>query len=161
MAAGGLQEPLSRLCAGHSSRVSVQAEHHTGASSEIRRQQYELRIDIMSFSLPLRDEEDDELFPDVANAYGFIDKQLEQGHRVLVHCVAGISRSSAVVLYYLMRKNRWPYETALAALRQVHPGARPNSGYQKQLALYAAEQEFAAQPTVGCFSRLHRDDDTR
>ena len=47
------------------------------------------------------------------HAITFIEKALESGGKILVHCAAGVSRSSTVVLAYLMYKNRWGYERAL------------------------------------------------
>lgn len=49
--------------------------------------------------------------------------------RVLVHCAQGVSRSTAVVLAYLMaRTPALEPEAALAALRQRYPAAAPNPG---------------------------------
>ena len=37
-------------------------------------------------------------------SYDFIDKNISQGKNVLVHCFAGISRSSAIVINYMIKK---------------------------------------------------------
>ncbi len=60
--------------------------------------------------------------------------------RVLVHCSAGISRSSAVVISYLMRKLCLPLSESLSRVRDKHPAAAPNSGFIAQL--MALEQEL-------------------
>lgn len=40
-------------------------------------------------------------------AYDFIEDAIENGGTVFVHCVMGMSRSSTIVISYLMRKWRW------------------------------------------------------
>ena len=37
--------------------------------------------------------------------FKFLDQELAAGHNVLVHCEKGITKSAAVVIYYLMKKN--------------------------------------------------------
>ena len=51
--------------------------------------------------------------------YDLIEKN--QDKQILVHCFAGKSRSAALMLYYLMRKYQWQYDTALAYLKQRRP----------------------------------------
>ena len=49
--------------------------------------------------------------------------------KVLVHCAAGISRSSTVVIGYLMYKWKLPLKTAFKICRDKRPGIWPNSGF--------------------------------
>ncbi len=49
--------------------------------------------------------------------FEFIDKHLETTN-VFVHCLAGISRSSTVVIAYLMRKFRWRLEKTLKFVKE-------------------------------------------
>jgi predicted protein tyrosine phosphatase len=37
-------------------------------------------------------------------AYNFLDQELNIGHNVLVHCEKGITKSAAIIIYYLMKK---------------------------------------------------------
>ena len=39
----------------------------------------------------------------------FIDKCLESGGRIVVHCAAGVSRSATITIAYLMIKNKWKF----------------------------------------------------
>lgn len=49
---------------------------------------------------------------------------------------AGVSRSAAVVLGYLMSSNRLSLEDAMKILRQARPCVRPNEGFLRQLQDY-------------------------
>ena len=52
---------------------------------------------------------------------------------VFVHCVAGVSRSAAVLLDYLMTRDTLDFETALARLEQVRYCVCPNPLFQTVL----------------------------
>lgn len=46
-------------------------------------------------------------------AYDFIEENINKGNQVIVHCNVGQSRSTAVVIGYLMRKYAMPFDLAL------------------------------------------------
>lgn len=48
------------------------------------------------------------------------------GHRVYVHCTAGINRSPLTILAYLSFVELWSAEDALALIRAARPGAEPD-----------------------------------
>ena len=52
---------------------------------------------------------------------------------ILVHCYAGISRSVAVVCYYLMFTKVIPFDEALEIVQKVRPIADPNEGFTEEL----------------------------
>ena len=56
---------------------------------------------------------------------------------MLVHCAYGISRSSTLVIAYLMKKLRIGYSEAYSFVRRKRPMASPNRGFQEQLRLWA------------------------
>ncbi|KLO05685.1 hypothetical protein SCHPADRAFT_839052 [Schizopora paradoxa] len=66
----------------------------------------------------------------------FIEKELEKGHGVLVHCHAGLSRSATIVAAYLMYANQIDAATALERLRKVRPATQPNEGFLEQLEVF-------------------------
>lgn len=55
---------------------------------------------------------------------------------VLVHCFAGISRSSTIVLAYLMRFNNMHFSDAWQHLQKAHPRMSPNSKFVEDLIEY-------------------------
>ncbi|KAJ2956765.1 hypothetical protein NQZ79_g7437 [Umbelopsis isabellina] len=68
--------------------------------------------------------------------FEYIHGILESGERVLVHCVAGVSRSATIITAYLMRLKQIRYKAALAMLKRVRPFVSPNDGFLEQLRLY-------------------------
>jgi hypothetical protein len=57
----------------------------------------------------------------------WVIERLEQNQRVLVHCVAGMNRSSSVCCAVLMLMEGLRAEAALERVRLHHPWARPDS----------------------------------
>ena len=53
--------------------------------------------------------------------------------KVLVHCMAGVSRSPAVLAYYLMREEGMSLRDALGTIARARPATRPNDGFLRQL----------------------------
>lgn len=112
--------------------------------------------------------------PDIPNAnisehfdetYQFIKNHISVGDNVLVHCMAGISRSSTIVLNYLLRnvyesnpalafENNYTYDDSvqkscpcnilkntLDYVRKQRPIVNPNNGFMKQLLLASIDYE--------------------
>ena len=69
----------------------------------------------------------------VQRAYHFIDGALKANGVVLVHCAAGISRSTSTVIFFLMYKFMIPYQHALQLVRSRRPVTKPNPSYEQQL----------------------------
>jgi len=63
----------------------------------------------------------------------WIDEAIQKGGRVLVHCREGISRSSTMVIAYLMWRCTMTFETAHEHIRKVRPICNPNTGFTCQL----------------------------
>ncbi|KAJ3574685.1 hypothetical protein NP233_g1586 [Leucocoprinus birnbaumii] len=67
----------------------------------------------------------------------FIQEALQEGGRVLVHCVMGVSRSTTVVAAFLMKHRKMDARSALRYIKQRRPQVHPNYGFIKQLDTYA------------------------
>ncbi|KAK1933702.1 Dual specificity protein phosphatase 1 [Phytophthora citrophthora] len=72
-------------------------------------------------------------------ALSFIDSALSSGGKVLVHCFMGISRSSTIVLAYLIARQSLTLPDALRELRRVRPQVKPNSGFYQELVAFDKE----------------------
>lgn len=64
-----------------------------------------------------------------------IDEERKSGGIIFVHCNAGISRSSSVIIAYLMKSERLNYLEAYELLKRKRPCVKPNDGFVKQLKL--------------------------
>ena len=56
--------------------------------------------------------------------------------KVLVHCMAGASRSAAIVIAYLMWSKKWKFEQAFNYVKLKRPIICPNDGFLKQLKMF-------------------------
>ncbi|KDD73181.1 hypothetical protein H632_c2452p0, partial [Helicosporidium sp. ATCC 50920] len=94
----------------------------------------------------LRDVEEEDLAPAIAEALAFIDAAHAEGGIVLVHCHAGRSRSASLVLAWLMTRRRWTLARALRWVERVHHAVAPNAGYM--LELLRLEEKLLGRRTV-------------
>jgi len=95
---------------------------------------YPLKFEYME--IPVEDEPDENLLPYFEACIEFIDSGLSKKQAVLVHCAAGVSRSSTVVIAYLMRTQNMSFSDALSFVTDKRPIISPNQGFVKQLKLY-------------------------
>ncbi|GMR53900.1 hypothetical protein PMAYCL1PPCAC_24095 [Pristionchus mayeri] len=68
------------------------------------------------------------------------------GGKVLVHCMAGVSRSASLVLAYLVKYERMTLKQAYYYVKSVRPIIHPNLGFWKQLVDF--ERRLRGTPTV-------------
>jgi atypical dual specificity phosphatase len=69
----------------------------------------------------------------------FMHEAVEKGGRVLVHCNAGVSRSSTFVIAYIMRFHQKRFNDAFSQVKSARSSIRPNDGFMKQLTAYDLE----------------------
>lgn len=60
-------------------------------------------------------------------------QNMKKGGITFVHCAAGISRSSSVVIYTIMRLHDWDYEKTFKYVKSMHDRTNPNPGFVEQL----------------------------
>ncbi|XP_078523190.1 dual specificity protein phosphatase 18-like isoform X2 [Lissotriton helveticus] len=77
------------------------------------------------------------------------------GGRTLLHCVAGVSRSAALCLAYLMKYNAMSLLVAHTWLKSCRPIVRPNNGFWIQLIIY--EFQIFGRNTVEMVSSAFGD----
>ncbi|OXB58191.1 hypothetical protein ASZ78_005452 [Callipepla squamata] len=81
----------------------------------------------------------------------FIHECRLRGGGCLVHCLAGVSRSTTILVAYLMTVTELGWERCLAATKAVRSYASPNFGFQQQLQEYEQtllKEDFALYPPV-------------
>jgi protein-tyrosine phosphatase len=78
------------------------------------------------------------------SAFDFIEKARSEKQRCLVHCAMGISRSCAIVLYYLMKSQRISLCDAFHHVSACRPSVNPNRGFLSKL--LKAEQNLGISP---------------
>ena len=86
------------------------------------------------------DNETEDLLLELPRALAWLDAALDAGRSVLVHCTAGVSRSSAVIVAFFISRLGMSYDAALARVRAARPWARPNPGFERQLLRFEAVQ---------------------
>ncbi|KAH9478381.1 Dual specificity protein phosphatase MPK-4 [Psilocybe cubensis] len=86
--------------------------------------------------IKLDDTEDEDILTHFLPSINFIQEELDKGRGVLVHCQAGISRSSTIVAAYLMYSQKIDPNAALALIKQKRPNVEPNQGFLYQLELF-------------------------
>jgi len=86
-------------------------------------------------ALELFDTEDDLLLGNLDEALKFVDVCLfdPRGGSILVHCMAGVSRSASVVIAYLMTRKDMRFHQALSMVSDIREVAAPNDGFMDQL----------------------------
>lgn len=111
--------------------------------------------DIECRNIPLEDDDDQELLPHLTSSFEFInqaaktwptsgtiqkkDKAENEKATVLVHSYFGMSRSSAVIIAYLMKEKNWNLKDAYQHLKERHSSVNPNDNFVVQLIRYEQE----------------------
>ena len=67
----------------------------------------------------------------------FMDDAIENGGKVYVHCMCGISRSATIIAAYLIYKYRFTDDTAIGLLKECRDCIDPNPGFRRQLKIYS------------------------
>ena len=117
----------------------------------------------------IEDDEDEEISGHFDTCFEFINKAKMRGtaetgkkrhhsssgvlqHKtVLVHSNYGLSRTSAIVLAYLMREKQWSLRESQEHLRRCHAVAKPNDGFVVQLLRYEQELRGSMSMTLHDF----------
>ncbi|XP_060567203.1 probable dual specificity protein phosphatase DDB_G0281963 [Ruditapes philippinarum] len=82
------------------------------------------------------DMETTDLLSQFKHMFNFIDEADKQNGKVLIHCLAGMSRSSTIAVGYLMYKSKIPLEVAMHIVKQYRKKIKPNEGFMRQLELF-------------------------
>ncbi|KAH0826671.1 hypothetical protein J3R83DRAFT_5059 [Lanmaoa asiatica] len=88
------------------------------------------------YQINMDDSADEDVLVHFLPSISFIQKELDKGHGVLVHCQAGISRSATIVAAYLMYTRKLDASAALDMIKAVRPHTDPNEGFLQQLEIF-------------------------
>lgn len=82
--------------------------------------------------LPVYDSKQEDLLSHFESSVAFINEGRTRG-AVLVHCMAGVSRSATIITAWLMKENRWDVTKALHKLKKKRSIVCPNEAFMWQL----------------------------
>jgi len=99
--------------------------------------------------VPMDDDLEEDLLINLSQCLDF----LMQPGAVLVHCMAGISRSVSVVMAYLMHTEQLTVTHALDSICQIRQIASPNVNFLEQLEIY---ESMGAPKAINLQHRLYR-----
>lgn len=91
----------------------------------------ERNINRWVISLP--DVPETQLLPYFQYTCSWIQHQLRNGNPVLVHCMAGVSRSATIIIAYLMWNYKWNLRQAFQYVQRRRRIINPNHGFISQL----------------------------
>eukprot|EP00117_Sycon_ciliatum_P018724 scpid45071/ scgid4556/ Dual specificity protein phosphatase 12; Glucokinase-associated dual specificity phosphatase len=86
--------------------------------------------------VPILDCDTADLLAVLEDCLEFVSSAVKSGGNVLVHCIAGVSRSSSVVIAYLMRTEKLNFYQAYKEVQKKRPIISPNDGFAEQLRLF-------------------------
>lgn len=87
--------------------------------------------------IPVIDEKDQQIHEHFDNAIKFLSSMNSTTDRAIIHCKHGQSRSATIAAAYLIHKNGWGVEEAIAHLKSCRPKVCPNEGFISQLDVFA------------------------
>lgn len=83
--------------------------------------------------------------PMIEIGYHFINHAVMTNKNILVHCMAGISRSVSLIVYYLMKKYNLSFDQAISIVKNKRKIANPNDGFKLQLVGYQNKKDMFTQ----------------
>ena len=95
--------------------------------------------DFKYINLNLLDSEKEDIKQYFKESFDFIDEAIKNGGNVLVHCHAGVSRSSTILISYLMKSKKMKLNEVLDLLKTKREKVSPNAGFLRQLSDYEKE----------------------
>ncbi|KAK8272926.1 hypothetical protein V6Z12_D11G369900 [Gossypium hirsutum] len=137
-------EEIKKVFVGGSGDAAAAPEGHSGDGSKSclspQKLLYLLEyagkdLKLVRMAVPIRDMESENLLDYLDACIDFIDRSRKEGS-VLVHCFAGVSRSAAIIMAYLMRTEQLSKEDALESLKQSCEFVCPNDGFLEQLKMF-------------------------
>ncbi|CDW58394.1 dual specificity protein phosphatase 16 [Trichuris trichiura] len=103
--------------------------------------------------IPVSDSHTEKLIPYFPKAFSFLNKAIKKNASVLVHCLAGYSRSPTFVVAYLMQQKKMSLHEAYRFVKQKRPCVSPNINFWGQLVEFERMLNRRQQLGNGCIDR--------
>ena len=107
-----------------------------GCNSKANNITNKITNNITNYKISVRDKKSTDLTPHLDNVTDYINEELNKKHKVLVHCKAGINRSTAFVLAYLCKYEKMSIEDAKKILSIKRPIVKFQEHYMKQIEMW-------------------------
>ncbi|KAH7331304.1 hypothetical protein KP509_20G025500 [Ceratopteris richardii] len=106
-------------------------------------------------TLWLQDNPCEDLISLLYDVFDYFEEVREQGGRVFVHCCQGVSRSTSLVIAYIMWREHKSFEEAFQDVKAARGVANPNMGFACQL-LQCQRRMHAAPMSPKSVPRMYR-----
>ncbi|XP_077166894.1 dual specificity protein phosphatase 16 [Paroedura picta] len=97
--------------------------------------------------VPVNDSFCEKIFPWLDKSVDFIEKAKASNGRVLVHCLAGISRSATIAIAYIMKRMDMSLDEAYRFVKEKRPTISPNFNFLGQLLDFEKKLKKQSGPT--------------
>ncbi|KAH0616371.1 hypothetical protein JD844_027413 [Phrynosoma platyrhinos] len=104
--------------------------------------------------VPVNDSFCEKIFPWLDKSVDFIEKAKASNGRVLVHCLAGISRSATIAIAYIMKRMDMSLDEAYRFVKEKRPTISPNFNFLGQLLDFEKKIKNQSGPTGPLSSKL-------
>ncbi|MEE6523091.1 hypothetical protein FKM82_021825 [Ascaphus truei] len=106
--------------------------------------------------VPVNDSFCEKILPWLDKSVDFIEKAKASNDRVLVHCLAGISRSATIAIAYIMKRMDMSLDEAYRFVKEKRPTISPNFNFLGQLLDFEKKiKAHAGQMAPVCKLKLH------
>ncbi|KAH7515728.1 hypothetical protein FEM48_Zijuj10G0057200 [Ziziphus jujuba var. spinosa] len=113
------------------------------------------KIDLVYKTLWLQDSPSEDITSILYDVFDYFEDVREQGGRVLVHCCQGVSRSTSLVIAYLMWREGQSFEDAFQFVKAARGVTNPNMGFACQL-LQCQKRVHAVPVSPNSMVRMYR-----
>ncbi|WRX14711.1 Dual specificity phosphatase [Theobroma cacao] len=111
--------------------------------------------DLVYKTLWLQDSPSEDITSILYDVFDYFEDVREQGGRVLVHCCQGVSRSTSLVIAYLMWREGQSFEDAFQYVKAARGVTNPNTGFAFQL-LQCQKRVHAVPASPNSVLRVYR-----
>ncbi|XP_071705057.1 protein-tyrosine-phosphatase MKP1-like [Rutidosis leptorrhynchoides] len=111
--------------------------------------------DLVYKTLWLQDSPSEDITSILYDVFDYFEDVREQNGRVFVHCCQGVSRSTSLVIAYLMWRQGQSFETAFQQVKATRGVTNPNLGFASQL-LQCQKRVHAVPVSPSSILRMYR-----